>query len=108
MNFPDGKHAMISRFCRIAGLLLLVLASPALLRAQSPDTAAPRTTGAKATLNVQRAAGAIEVDASLDDAGWAGAVRMREFVEFEPREGGVPPVETEVLLAYDDANLYVG
>jgi hypothetical protein len=103
---------MNPRLVRAAALLpLLVLASPALLCAQPGDPAAPSArpaTAAVPALNVQRAAGAIEIDGSLDDAGWANAARMRDFVEYEPREGARPSVETEVLLAYDEANLYVG
>ena len=58
-------------------------------------------------VQITRAQGAIKVDAVLDDAGWAGAERIKSFVEFEPREGAEPPVVTEVMLKYDDENVYV-
>jgi len=59
------------------------------------------------SVEIRRARGAIEIDGNLDDAGWAGAARITGFVERTPREGATPPVETEVLLTYDESNLYV-
>jgi hypothetical protein len=67
----------------------------------------PITAGERSAV-VARAPGPIRIDGELDDPGWAGATRISGFVERTPREGAEPPVETEVLLAYDDANLYVG
>jgi hypothetical protein len=86
-------------------VLLLAGAFPASLCAQdgSPNHEVTRLRG----IEIQRAPGVIEIDADLDDAGWAGATRITGFVERTPREGAVPPVETEVLLTYDESNLYV-
>jgi hypothetical protein len=58
-------------------------------------------------VGIRRAPGPIQIDARLDDAGWAGATRIGGFVERTPREGAEPPVETEVLLTYDETSLYV-
>ncbi|HEY0305843.1 MAG TPA: carbohydrate binding family 9 domain-containing protein, partial [Longimicrobiales bacterium] len=81
-----------SRFTAAAGLVLLAASN---LPAQQPAT------------QITRAQGTIKVDAVLDDAGWAGADRIKSFVEYEPREGAEPPVVTEVMLKYDDENVYV-
>jgi hypothetical protein len=59
------------------------------------------------TLAITRAAGPITIDGRLDDAGWAGAARVTGFSEIEPNEQAKPPVDTEVLVTYDDRNLYV-
>jgi hypothetical protein len=95
---------------RTAAVLLLALTAgvqrPLAAQADSPPTARASAAVELRTLGIQRAAGPIRIDAQLDDAGWEGAVRMRDFVEFVPREGAQPPVETEVLLTYDDTHLY--
>jgi hypothetical protein len=75
------------------------------------ESAVPASHAANASthaLTIQRATGPIRIDGNLDDEGWAGAVRIRGFTEFAPREGARPPVETEVLLTYDDRYLYIG
>ncbi|CAN5828687.1 DUF5916 domain-containing protein [soil metagenome] len=58
-------------------------------------------------ITIQRAAGPIRVDGDLGDEGWEGAARATGFVEFQPRENVAPPVQTEVLLTYDDSHLYL-
>lgn len=72
----------------------------------SSNSIQPATTELR-ELGIQRAAGPIDVDAVLDDAGWAGAARITGFVEHTPREGARPPVETEAFVTYDETNLYV-
>ncbi|MHB8079392.1 MAG: carbohydrate binding family 9 domain-containing protein [Candidatus Krumholzibacteriia bacterium] len=59
------------------------------------------------SLAITRAAGPIAIDGRLDDAGWVGAARAAGFSEIEPNEQARPPVDTEVLVTYDDDNLYV-
>ncbi len=85
--------------------LVLAGAPPFSLGAQhvSPDNGMidPRSVEARP------AVGAIEIDGSVDDPGWEGATRITGFVERTPREGATPPVATEVLLTYDESNLYV-
>ena len=78
--------------------------SHAPLPAQAPSPAGP---AASRLAGIARATGVIRIDAELDDADWAGATRIRDFVERDPSEGAAPPVGTEVMLTYDDENLYV-
>ncbi len=59
-------------------------------------------------LEIRRATAAIVVDGVLDDPGWQGAARTGGFVEIQPGDSTPPPVETEVLVTYDDTYLYVG
>jgi uncharacterized protein DUF5916/cellulose/xylan binding protein with CBM9 domain len=48
------------------------------------------------------------IDGALDDAVWAQAPVIADFVQKIPREGAEPSVTTEVRLLYDDHGLYVG
>lgn len=59
------------------------------------------------TLEIRRAPGVIRLDGRLDDAGWSGAARASGFTEFQPDVDVPPPAETEVLVTYDDENLYL-
>jgi len=87
--------------------IFLALAPPAM--AQTPDRDAPNgaTPQIQPTLEVSRAAGAIEVDGDLSDPGWQGAARATGFVEYFPNEMARPPVETEALVTYDDEYFYL-
>jgi len=49
----------------------------------------------------------IEIDGQLNDTGWIGVPRATNFSEQFPDNGAKPPVETEVLLTYDDSHLYI-
>ncbi len=55
-----------------------------------------------------RAAVPPRVDGRLDDAVWQGATRITEFVQQQPRDGAPASEQTEVYLAYDSSNLYIG
>ena len=48
------------------------------------------------------------MDGVLDEAVWQTADVARGFVQAEPREGLAATERTEVRIAYDDRNLYVG
>lgn len=92
--------------------VIALLSSP--LQADTADAspaASPAAVGsadeARRSLTIARAAGQIRIDGDLDDAGWEGAVRVTEFVEFQPRENAAPPVDTEVRVTYDEDRLYL-
>ncbi len=91
-----------------------LLAAPLSTQGAAADTARapvqPDTRGGASALRsvtIQRAAGPIRIDGDLSDVGWEGAARTTDFLEFQPRENARPPVETEVLLTYDDTHLYL-
>ena len=48
------------------------------------------------------------IDGRLDDEAWRGAVRLTDFVQMNPLEGAPSSEQTEVYLAYDSTNFYVG
>jgi len=87
---------MFSRYFAVA----LILALPHGARAQSAtakSARAARLTGAPP-----------HIDGVLDDAVWAQAPVIADFVQKIPVEGASPSVPTEVRILYDDHGLYVG
>ena len=48
------------------------------------------------------------VDGRLDDAVWRDAARVTEFIQRDPLEGAPATERTEVFVAYDSANIYLG
>lgn len=50
----------------------------------------------------------VEIDGVLDEAVWAVAEPVTDFLQYEPSPGGPPPGVTEVRFAQDDRYLYVG
>ncbi len=50
----------------------------------------------------------IKLDGALDDDGWTNAAKIGNFCEITPGDNCRPKVETEVLLTYDENNIYFG
>jgi len=59
------------------------------------------------TLEIQKSAGAISIDGSLEDAGWEDAACVTNFVERSPGDNTQPDVKTKALITYDNQHLYV-
>src|SRR5437763_16309719 len=55
-----------------------------------------------------RRTGPIVLDAKLDEAAWAAATPITEFLQTDPDEGKPATQRTEVRFLYDDDALYVG
>lgn len=81
-----------------AGLLPLGLLLPGAALAQA---GAPAVT-------VAEALEPIRVDGVLDEASWARAVPVTDFLRYEPTAGGPPPGGTEVRFLQDADTLYIG
>lgn len=62
----------------------------------------------RVSVTAGRANDAPRIDGRLDDAIWRSATRLTEFVQQSPVEGAPASEETEVFIAYDDDNLYLG
>jgi len=58
-------------------------------------------------LDIPRSSGSIRIDGELDDPGWSRAARARNFVETSPGDQVPPPVQTEVLVTYDEEHFYL-
>ena len=48
------------------------------------------------------------IDGRLDDAVWSDAARITEFVQRRPLDGAPATEATEVYIAYDSTNIYIG
>ena len=81
----------------ILAALTLALA-PAICRGASPQPGPP--------LTIQHAAGPIEVDGDLSDAGWQGIPVVGTWFETRVGDNVEPTVKNEGFLAYDDRYLY--
>ncbi len=60
------------------------------------------------SVTMERAAGRIRIDGRLDEPAWAKAAVINRLTQVEPDEGAEPTEATEVLLLFDDDNLYIG
>jgi hypothetical protein len=94
----------------VASLATAQEPSPAPLPVPAPAPAASDSflPNRKPALEVTRATGPIRIDGDLDDPGWQQAARAGNFAEISPGDQTRPSVTTEVLIAYDEANLYLG
>ncbi len=54
-----------------------------------------------------RAAAAPIIDGRPDDAAWAAAPAIDQFLEYEPNTGAEPRFRTELRVLYDDRYLYI-
>jgi hypothetical protein len=93
--------------CRTLGALAFACAVCAPVSAFAAGQDTTYTPVYHPEIRISRAAGPIVVDGDLSDAGWRGAAKASNFAEHNPGNQTKPAVDTEVLLAYDDDNLYV-
>jgi hypothetical protein len=49
-----------------------------------------------------------DIDGRLDDIAWQGAATLTEFTQQAPLEGAPATEDTEVYIAYDSENIYLG
>ncbi|MCL4818232.1 MAG: carbohydrate binding family 9 domain-containing protein [Vicinamibacteria bacterium] len=97
-------HAKPLAFKKLGAALCLALGPAAGVEANSAALEATR--GSR--LQIRRAAGPIEIDGKLDDAGWQGALRVDDWFETNPGDNVKPGVENVAWLAYDDKFFYAG
>lgn len=106
---PEGGRVTTQRTLAAVFLMICVLAAPSY--ANSPDTTGITADASipiyRPELTIHRAGGPIKVDGMLDDSGWRGAAKAGNFAEHNPGDQTKPEVDTEVLITYDDDNLYV-
>lgn len=88
---------------QLIGWLFLGLVSSSILTAQAGESLVR-----KRALAVRVAEGSIRVDGRLDEAVWAQAPSIQDFVQKEPNEGARPAEKTEIRFVYDSGGLYVG
>ena len=103
------------RFCcasRAAALAVALLLAASSAHAQGPSVDRPPVpvnpeTVPRPTFQATRTTGAIVVDGKLDDAAWAAAPVLTDFVQQLPSTGYPARFRTEVRVLYDATNLYV-
>ncbi|HEX8353839.1 MAG TPA: DUF5916 domain-containing protein [Pyrinomonadaceae bacterium] len=59
-------------------------------------------------VSIPKADAAPAIDGNLDDPVWQSAAVLKNFYQTQPGDNTAPSKPTEVLLAYDANNLYVG
>jgi len=57
-------------------------------------------------LNIQPSSSTIVLDGVLDEATWKTATLAKDFAKKYPNNVGAPKQQTEVLMTYDDKNIY--
>ena len=61
----------------------------------------------KFRVSIQRAVDRIELDGKLNEEAWKLADVTSPFLNKWPTDEGLPPLQTQVKLTYDDKNLYI-
>jgi hypothetical protein len=84
--------------------LLLVTARPAWAQQPAPENGGRRTIVATRLADGE----SIAMDGQLDEPVWARAVPATDFVQIDPANGRPPTEPTEVRIASDRDNLYIG
>ena len=91
----------MDRATLLAGIVLLLLSGTAgQAHAEFVPNVLPE-------LEIRRAPGPIEIDAKLDDAGWAGAAQAVNWSETWPGDNVEPEIGHEAWITYDDEALYI-
>ncbi|MHB9028993.1 MAG: DUF5916 domain-containing protein [Candidatus Latescibacterota bacterium] len=60
------------------------------------------------TMAAVRTAEPIRMDGVLDEPAWKAAIPAADFIQSDPSEGAPATEKTEVRIAFDDDNLYIG
>src|SRR5688572_7518186 len=90
------------------GRAFIVLNALVCLAGAEEGAAQAPATGEVPPVTISRAAGAIAIDGSLDDAGWKGAARVDTWFETNPGDNVEPKVRNVGHLTYDDEFFYAG
>ncbi len=103
---PDVRRGLsvAAPAARLAAMLL-ALAPVADRTAHAQDLFEPPAQAP--VIQAIRITGTVEVDARADEAFWADAEPIREFVQLDPRQGAPGTYGTEVRLVFDESALYV-
>ena len=102
---PRRPHRLLCLLVALATTLCTL--APATAMQQEPEQAATELPPSPAYRAPRIDGESIKIDGVIDEAAWAAATVVTEFWEFTPDENVPPPVATEMLLGFDDKNLYV-
>ena len=62
----------------------------------------------KYRISIKRAVDKITIDGKLDERSWKEADQTSPFNNKWPTDKGLPPLQTNVKLTYDDKFIYIG
>ncbi|MEZ4993502.1 MAG: DUF5916 domain-containing protein [Saprospiraceae bacterium] len=93
-----NTYSYLTIVCLTLALLQLPLSSAA-----QNDRTPNRS---KYVLAIKKATGAFQIDGQLDEADWQTAQIARDFQRVLPIDTGYAASRTEVMMSYDDRNLY--
>ncbi|HEV8264688.1 MAG TPA: DUF5916 domain-containing protein [Gemmatimonadales bacterium] len=84
--------------------------SPGIAQSPTPPSPAPggAVTARKQVRALRLGGTGIRLDGRLDDAAWAGAPWITDFVQKMPKEGAPPTDSMRIAILYDADALYVG
>ncbi len=88
--------------------LILYLAPVLGIAVETPASQATKKDADGTPFLVPKTGGALVLDGRLDEQLWGEALKLELRYETSPGENTLPPVKTEILLAYSEAALYVG
>ena len=74
----------------------------------SAQISVTRTDAERPRIQAVAVQGEFRLDGVLDDEVWQRATPVTGFIQAEPREGDPASERTEVRIAYDGTNLYIG
>src|SRR5262249_1435741 len=100
VTFPTPSRKLSPMKLRALTILAVVCASRLLAADQQPELPTPPT------YSLPRITQPIKVDGDLSDPGWAEALVIDSFYEFQPGNGTVPPVKTITRVGRDDKYFY--
>ncbi|PHN03490.1 DUF5916 domain-containing protein [Flavilitoribacter nigricans] len=97
----DGKYAAYR------GLLVLLLTLTLIpCRLQGQNNRTPNR--ADYILNITKAESTFQIDGQLDESAWQSAEIAGDFWRVLPIDTGLAATPTEVMMSYDDRNIYFG
>jgi len=58
-------------------------------------------------IRVEKTATKINIDGLIDEVSWKSVTPITDMVQYEPQQGNLPSLKTEIRILYDKDNLYV-
>ena len=93
-------------FADISLLCAFILLFSPFIHAQNSLVISDSAFKARKTITAIRINTPPKIDGIMDEPFWKDIPVARDFVEYGPRNGIVPPVATEIRIAYDDRAIY--
>ena len=86
-------------------LILMMIASPLLVGESNNDINSEALRDR--VFNINKTKNIIVIDGIIDEEEWKNVSKTSDFREFQPGDNIIPTKKTEVMVTYDQSNLYV-